>query len=543
MYRTPPGTPASSSNLSLRSSQGTPGSSTSVSSVKSSTSLSECSTGLIDSPSRLERYHRRRHHQLHTLFEVITRVAALYGLFCLLSNHNPALSRAAASTQHFFREDIILPMLGEHSTAPRMFDKMIDRSNTASLKIMFRFLKKHKPRGQHGELITNHTEEQERCKRYGFNYAPAMISNRRRRIFFGGPIADDSWHALGVHAAEAYGLYHTAVFVDSNTTHTMTPRNTRFSEGSLNSEMLTKSGMFGPTTNVTVDYYVDEPVKWRLDEHLRENLQRDQILQTWQANGMTRDDIGLIADVDETFTRDFLLAAMTCDVPEFRRGQDCRMPKVVSFTLIIESSPSCITESKGGFHPDMVLGECIENIGNSTDREIAVREHREGTTGRRVPGGGKFLKDWVGKRITRYPLWRPVDFRSTEGGKQYREVDPNTGKPHLGFGHTAYHFHNFFDNFTDLRNKYKTYGHPQRDVERKPLGELQEDINVAVLCAMNRSAAHVRRKPVRGGWEEFVDQAQGRRIPLLYANKQYRMERHEELKQQIKEDEAVYGIY
>jgi len=40
---------------------------------------------------------------------------------------------------------------------------------------------------------------------------------------------------------------------------------------------------------------------------------------------MKVDDIEIIGDSDEFFTRDFLLAAQTCDVPQFRPGQTCNL--------------------------------------------------------------------------------------------------------------------------------------------------------------------------------------------------------------------------
>ena len=58
-------------------------------------------------------------------------------------------------------------------------------------------------------------KEGERCKRYGYEYKGRKT---RRRIYYGGLIADDSWHAVLTHAIEAHGLYHTVSFVESNAT-------------------------------------------------------------------------------------------------------------------------------------------------------------------------------------------------------------------------------------------------------------------------------------------------------------------------------------
>ena len=133
-----------------------------------------------------------------------------------------------------------------------LLDAMIRRSNASSLKTMFHFLKSHSPRERFDEAIYNRTMEQERCQRYGLTYNPMALPGkgqpaaRRRRIFFGSLIADDTWHVIGAHAAESYGLYHTAVFIESNLTQMLTPRQVRFEAGSLNHELLVSSKIFGP---------------------------------------------------------------------------------------------------------------------------------------------------------------------------------------------------------------------------------------------------------------------------------------------------------
>lgn len=417
---------------------------------------------------------------------------------------------------------------------------MIERSNTSSLKTMFHFLQSHTPREHFDEAIYNHTVEYERCQRYGLTYSPMALPGkgkpaRRRRIFFGSLIADDTWHSIGAHAAEVYGLYHTAVFIESNLTQMLTPREMRFEAGSLNHELLVSSGIFGAKTRVSVDSFDNRD--WNLRELIRENVQRSLILKTWRRNGMTKDDIGIVSDVDEFFTRDFLLAAMTCDVPEFRPGQNCHKPKVVATSLVLESTPECITDRRYWFHPDMISGECIETIGNATDREPAPREYGNGKLGRRMEGKGQFLKDWekLPKR-TRYPLWTPADFRSAEGGIQYGEA--NAAKPGEIF-HTAFHLHNYFSDLAELRHKYKTYGHPVLGADSKALGRLHDDVNGAVMCAMNRTSTNAKTLFVHGGWEAYLNQ--GRRIPLLHANEKYRQSHLDELRTSIAEDESKYG--
>ena len=60
--------------------------------------------------------------------------------------------------------------------------------------------------------VINAAIEAERCKRYGLTYSGRM---QRRRVFYGGNIADDSWHIIGLTALENYGVFHTVVFSES----------------------------------------------------------------------------------------------------------------------------------------------------------------------------------------------------------------------------------------------------------------------------------------------------------------------------------------
>ena len=101
-----------------------------------------------------------------------------------------------------------------------------------------------------------------------------------------------------------------------------------------------------------MDYYVTNRQPGG-DEILHEMLQREAILQRWKHNGMTPDDVGILSDTDETFTRDFLLALQTCDVPEFRPERNCKAPKVVGRTLILEATPDCVVTAaeRVWYHP------------------------------------------------------------------------------------------------------------------------------------------------------------------------------------------------
>ncbi len=436
-------------------------------------------------------------------------------------------------------------------------DELISREakEGSSMEMILEILKNYSQPEYYGEEITSEDDiqkETERCQRYGFQYngnvsmttttepgkpgkpgKTETSTRKRRRIFWGSLIADDSWHAIAAHIGESYGLYHTVAFIESNTTQTMTKRQTRFDNGSLNLTVL-QSGIFGPKTAVHVDSYVNtitfEKSVWdEMDLH-RENLQRGHILQRWKANGMRPDDIGIVSDVDEVFTRDFLLALSTCDVPQFRRGQDCLTPKVIASTMIFEMTPDCSFHPKRWHHPDVISGECIDTIGDSNLHKPGLREFANGTLGKRRPGYGLTYTNYMNMTNTSmYPLWRPVDFRNAEGGNQVSE------KPHKG--HTGYHFHNFFNSFDVLRNKYRTYGHSVEDADSRSVAQLQLNLDSGVRCIMGRPDDDLKTRYNKGGFEGI----KGRRPIIFEENQSYRDLRTRELKEMIEADEKKFN--
>jgi len=149
----------------------------------------------------------------------------------------------------------------------------------------------------------------ERCRRYD---APLLSKgSQKRRLFYGSNIADEALELFEVVAAEVFEIYAGVVFVEANRTYSFTPRKFKRT-GSESSNVFGK--LFG--TNVTVREYVNEDA--RTINFERENSQRMEIIKGWQTLGMQAHDVGIIGDADETFSRDFLLAAQTCDLPELR---------------------------------------------------------------------------------------------------------------------------------------------------------------------------------------------------------------------------------
>ena len=404
-----------------------------------------------------------------------------------------------------------------------LLKELLKKNQFPSLDILFNFMINFSPPDDfsYGQEITDHSSEVERCKQFGFTYDENRKT--RRRIFYGSLIADESWHTILAHAVEAQNLYHTVALIESNTTtdgkHT---RKQKYKPESIELRTL-QSGIFGPTTNVTVDFYVDHPEE-RMDHPIWNGVefqQRDLIIDIWKQNGMTQEDIGIVGDFDEMFSRDFLLAAQSCDVPLFRAKQDCKSPKILGQTMVFEASPSCFDDQRVWFHPDIILGECIEKIGDSDIHKPGIREW--GGKGPRREGYGE--KDYsMMPNVSMYPLWKAEEFRTLEGGAMVGGIGANS--------FSAFHLHNFFDSIEILRNKYVTYSHPDEKFATIPLGDIHEDINLTVTCIGKLAENHDK--------DPFTILKEGnRRIPILFNHSSdYVKYRNKELMDMIDEDQA-----
>lgn len=229
---------------------------------------------------------------------------------------------------------------------------------------------------------------------------------------------------------------------------------------------------YGPSTRVLVDQYVDADLEQIKTGWLIQQVQRDRIVEVWKEQGMTTEDIGILSDADEVFSRDFLRALQICDVPRFRPGQDCSSPKVVGSTLVFEGSPNCITSNRRWFHPDAIIGECIHGIGNTT-RNPPVPRSFMGVKG---PFKGA-ASSWKSKDGSAAPLWNGVDYRSREGGGIVK--GPVAAKHQL----TAFHFHNFFVSQETFSWKYINRGQNVRNADKLALEMIDPDVMVMVNCA------------------------------------------------------------
>lgn len=376
-------------------------------------------------------------------------------------------------------------------------------------------------------------DEATRCRRYGFKYS-GRSRNDRRRIFFGACIADDSHEVLRAVATEIHGMFDTVAFVEANETHTRSPRSVNYGYGGDGMDFL-QSGMYGPMTRVTVDMYYGEPNGGKkISSMITQQLHREKIIDRWLLNGMTENDLGLLADADEIFSRDFLRALQICDVEQFKTPQSCRRPKIGGSTLIFQGSPECIIRRRRCPKPDIMIGYCIEGIGNSTGRLVVEREYKH-TRGRRSD-----LKKKYPKNVTNVPLHNAGDFRSYyEGSMAIRMVADAYGpRTHRANG---YHFHNFFDDAATIRRKYSTYGEAVRGAMNAQLEEIHSAIGLMVRCATGfkdnpQGKGRLNTQAEEGGFASMVGP-----MPIYYQFNDTRQRRQDKLRSLVLEDHESRG--
>jgi len=317
--------------------------------------------------------------------------------------------------------------------------------------------------------------ERDRCRRYGLGY-----SNRtaRRRVFYGGSIADDPWAALAAQGIEHRDVFHAVVFAESNRTPTLASRDWRFGDGSENLRALRRA--FGDETLVHVDRYVQEG-GWPRGYGF-EGQQQGAVIRGWKERGMTEDDVGFLGDPDELMTRDFVRAMQICDVREFDDHRNCNRARLSgSMSVAFEGAPGCLT-LRSFRKPGMTIGRCIEGI-NANPSLHAKPERTWKGIGWLSDGYGPPSYHKLPSNTTHYPLYNAHDFRRVAGAA-YR----GGGYGQTAFhGHTAFHVHNFFSNPEVIRRKYLTYGEARKDASSVALGKLEDDVQTMVDCALNRT--------------------------------------------------------
>ncbi|CAB9506166.1 expressed unknown protein [Seminavis robusta] len=379
----------------------------------------------------------------------------------------------------------------------------------------------------------------DRCRPYKFlqkGTNDVEIRPANRKIFFGCLIADEPEETLEIIAAETYGLFEAMVFVESNRTQHFVKRPLQ-RQGQ--EEKLKK--LFGVDKVQIRTFFNENPMVLDLQ---REHEQRDEILKGWKELGMTKEDVGYLADLDETFTRDFLLAIQQCPDVEFLdyKTHLCHPNKarIIGAARVFEALPDCIAGKRTWHHPDMIIGACIELIGDSTIHPVVprtipyIRDEGYGLT----CGKDGFEKITDGH----YPLFSAADFRRMCGGEMIR----NKARDHTEY--TAYHFHNFFHDFGQTRFKYKTYGHPHYTAYTSKLEDLNEDLELVYRCLYNMSNADntttkakiIERRHTReeGGLESTLPN-----WPVYFHDKDYRRRKYKSLLEGYEADEKARQAY
>ncbi len=366
-------------------------------------------------------------------------------------------------------------------------------------------------------------KEKVRCQRYNFGYNNRTLS-KRRRLFLGTMIADESMEVIQAVSSEVYNLFHTVSIIESNVTHNLSHRKWRFGMGSDN--LLKLQQLFGPKTKVSVDYYVTNLTTTNGDDLLSDYIQREGNNLRWSMNGMRPDDVAIVADCDETFSRDYLRALQVCDVPEFQPINNCKGDKIMSSTLVFESSPNCVTKDRRWFHPDAMLGECIDQIGDLSIHLPSKREWNGKHSNFKEGYGwwGNFSlyeKEDLGGNTGNYPLWFATDIRMNPGNWAWAKDGSATG----------FHFHNFFESAKDIHWKYLTYGHAWGGGGDRPIWEIHEDIELGVQCAHG-----VKNEK----WLEFSEE-KSKNMPIYYMNDQARDARHRHWQSIVEEDRVFFN--
>uniref|UniRef100_A0A7S1YF03 Glycosyl transferase 64 domain-containing protein n=1 Tax=Grammatophora oceanica TaxID=210454 RepID=A0A7S1YF03_9STRA len=380
---------------------------------------------------------------------------------------------------------------------------------------------------QYDEIDNEDIEK--KCARYNLKYNP---SSPERRVFFGSMIANDAIQMLKMHATEVYDLYDVMVLVESNTTHMATPREMRFIPGKEGYEFM-YSGAWGPNTKIRMSYWLEE--RPDLMYMSRERTQRNTIVQGWVAEGMTENDIAIMSDMDETFTRDYLLAIKKCEPPDHILAKDCKKVKLLGSSLVFQSSPECISQ-RNWYHPDWTLGQCMQGVGDASIR--VPRKYKSDKSP--ACGGGNYCSDgrqdlYDADQIKdgMYPLLSGTDLRELPQGNMatvWNRDDEHTT--------TAFHFHNMFADLVKLRDKYATYAHGSFSMVKRPLGEIEQDLDVVVRCS--HGYPNDINPEGRLRYEEGFEKYKGSK-PIYFANSTYRKERHTDLIRMMAEDEAKWG--
>jgi len=385
-------------------------------------------------------------------------------------------------------------------------------------------------------------DDAERCDRYGYTFNPQLKRNPRR-IFLGALIAEEPWELLEIVSTEAAGIYSGVVLVESNRTQNYTPRQFKHLQHGDIIKKLFK------VDKLDIRAFVDENPK--LVALHRENVQRNDIMKGWKEMGMRPNDVGLIADMDETFTRDYLRAAQVCNIPQLDyEKHNCyyQKVKISSFSRAFESSPECTLQANGesfgkppqmfGFqHPDLMIGACIQEIGDPSKHPLPERgpsgKRKEGWTGQNDQDRHlemEAVEKLIGHRRGG-ALFDAFDFRQIFGGGGAVTVGQRRIQGYSPY--SGFHFHNFFANADQIRFKYRTYGHSDKKAAWKPLRDIAENLAMMHQCVMNTNGIPNQKwVPAAGGFDWFKPN-----VPIYFQDAEYRARRHTFIREFVSDDD------
>lgn len=315
----------------------------------------------------------------------------------------------------------------------------------------------------------------------------------KRRLFYGSLISYESKAVFHLLAAELTGLVDVITFVESNVTHRGTARPWKYTDESADgAARRAELARLFPGVSVVFDRYVEWPVIRVHNGMGRDLASRDIIPSLWAREGMQPHDVGIMADTDEMFSRSFMRAMRVCDVPQFRSRRHpgavdagCTAAKISAASLVFEGALDCKWKSRRWHHPDAILGECIEGIGTrpphtNQSHPISAKYGVPLFGGVRYAGGWKAFKHLAG-------LWSGADLKMRAVGPLPPAFSRRTQRSN------AFHFHNFFSSPDQLRNKYFSYAHYDKNGRAKSAsnfsladtdgkGRMHPDVDVALRC-------------------------------------------------------------
>jgi len=215
-----------------------------------------------------------------------------------------------------------------------------------------------------------------------------------------------------------------------------------------------------------------------------------------------------------------------------------REPKVFASSFIYESSLDCVNRERRWHHPDAVLGECVELIGDSGLHPLARRDWTNNgnvtSHGQRLPGWG-LHRNYSFFNKNEYPLWSAEDIRTEMGGMAQISKNDKFRSP------TGYHFHNFFQTSEEIHYKYYTYSHSVTAAMETPIWELSADMELGVRCAkgVRTMGWHSSAKWTSVSFNSTLGSSQ----PMRYQEMKVLDKRHTVWKNIVAEEEERFGNY